>query len=124
MPFRRIPLPRSFFAAQSAARSSLPSLTQPRTALSSQPAPQPQPALQILTRQRAFSSTPKTTSASHDSHGEDHHESHYDEPGGWLWGIRPGEKYEYEGWEYLMFYGFTGSWIVAIILYVNREDTS
>jgi len=62
----------------------------------------------------------------HTESGEHHddHGSHYDAPGGWLWGIRPGEKYEKEGWENLFYYGFVGSWIVAIAAYTMKEDTS
>lgn len=52
------------------------------------------------------------------------HGSHYNPPGGWLWGERPGEKYEKEGWETLFYWGFCGSWIVAIIAYTMKEDTS
>lgn len=127
---RRLPLPRSFFTTPAASRTALPCLTQPRTLLSQpqQAAQQqpPQPSIQLHYR-RAFSTSTPKAAADHGSaeHEPDHgHESHYDEPGGWLWGIRPGEKYEYEGWEYIMWYGFTGSWIVAIIAVVNKEDTS
>lgn len=53
-----------------------------------------------------------------------HHGDHYDTPGGWLWGIRPGEKYEKEGWEDIFIYGFGGCFLVAGIAYVFKEDTS
>ena len=63
--------------------------------------------------------------ASHADHGhEGHHEDHYDPPGGWLWGIRPGDKYEKEGWENIMIWGYCGSTVVAVIAYVNKEDTT
>jgi len=52
------------------------------------------------------------------------HGDHYDPPGGWLWGIRPGEKYEKEGWEDIFIYGFGGCFLVAGIAYVFKEDTS
>lgn len=58
--------------------------------------------------------------AQHDSHG---HDSHYDAPGGWLWGIRPGEKYESEGWE-IPFYLMCGGLAVAVVAYTMKEDTS
>lgn len=59
--------------------------------------------------------------AHHDSHGS--HDSHYDPPGGWLWGIRPGEKAEREGWE-IPFYVMCAGYIVAIVAYSMKEDTS
>ena len=52
------------------------------------------------------------------------HGDHYDPPGGWLWGLRPGEKYEKEGWEGLFYYGFYGSFVVAAIAYAFKPDTS
>jgi len=52
------------------------------------------------------------------------HGDHYDAPGGWLWGIRPGEKYEKEGWENLFYFGFVGSFVVATAAYIMKEDTS
>src|SRR5277367_497586 len=53
-----------------------------------------------------------------------HHGDHYDPPGGWLWGLRPGEKYEKEGWEGLFYYGFYGSFVVAAIAYAFKPDTT
>jgi hypothetical protein len=53
-----------------------------------------------------------------------HHGDHYDPPAGWLWGLRPGEKYEKEGWEGLFYYGFYGSFVVAAIAYAFKPDTS
>ncbi len=59
-----------------------------------------------------------------DGHGHGHgHEDHYDPPGGWLWGERPGDKYEKEGWEGLAWV-FVASWVVAIAAYTMKEDTS
>lgn len=51
------------------------------------------------------------------------HDDHFDPPGGWLWGQRPGEKYEKEGWEGLAWV-FVASWVVAIAAYTMKEDTS
>jgi len=67
-----------------------------------------------------------TGAHSNDGHHGDHgdHGDHYDAPGGWLWGLRPGEKYEKEGWEDLFIYGFFGSFVVAGIAYAFKEDTS
>lgn len=60
--------------------------------------------------------------ADHDSHGGGH-EDHYDPPGGWLWGVRPGEKAEKEGWEPYA-WAFVGLWVVAVAAYTMKEDTS
>lgn len=51
-------------------------------------------------------------------------ESHYDPPTGWLWGIKPGEKYEKEGWEGIMFWGFGGAFVALAVGYAFKPDTS
>ena len=48
----------------------------------------------------------------------------YDPPSGWLWGVRPGEKYQNEGWEGPFFYGFWGSILVFAVAYAWKPDTS
>ena len=48
----------------------------------------------------------------------------YDPPSGWLWGVRPGEKYQNEGWEGPFFYGFWGSMVVFVVAYAWKPDTS
>ena len=53
------------------------------------------------TATRALSATTRARAAAEG-------ESHFDPPTGWLWGVKPGEKYEKEGWEGLMFWGFGG----------------
>ena len=63
-----------------------------------------------------FSTTPARPSG--DDHG-----SHYDPPGGWLWGIPPGQKYEKEGWEGIFYYGFIGSIGLASVAYAFKPDT-
>ncbi len=83
----------------------------------------------ILTSARLSSgtrslSTTQPRSSSPDGDHADDHGSHYDPPGGWLWGIRPGEKYEKEGWENLFFYGFYGSIGLACVAYAFKPDTS
>ncbi|KAL9621593.1 MAG: hypothetical protein Q9160_003985 [Pyrenula sp. 1 TL-2023] len=66
---------------------------------------------------------PAQASDHHNSH--DHgHGSHYDPPTGWLWGLRPGEKYEKEGWEDLFYYGFFGSLLLTAVAYAFKPDTS
>ncbi|KAK3316363.1 ESSS subunit of NADH:ubiquinone oxidoreductase-domain-containing protein [Apodospora peruviana] len=67
---------------------------------------------------RPFSTTPRAAA------GGGSHESQYDPPTGWLWGVKPGEKYVNEGWENLMFYGFGGSLVVFTIAYAFKPDTS
>lgn len=67
-----------------------------------------------------------TVSAPHgttpqDAHGA--HHDHYDPPTGWLWGVRPGEKYQKEGWEGIWYYGFYGSIALAMLAYAGKPDT-
>ncbi|KAK1832477.1 ESSS subunit of NADH:ubiquinone oxidoreductase-domain-containing protein [Podospora conica] len=50
--------------------------------------------------------------------------AHYDAPTGWLFGVKPGEKYEKEGWENMFFYGFYGSLGVFAVAYAFKPDTS
>ncbi|KAK0742477.1 ESSS subunit of NADH:ubiquinone oxidoreductase, partial [Apiosordaria backusii] len=45
-------------------------------------------------------------------------------PTGWLFGVKPGEKYVNEGWENLYFYGFLGSFVVFGVAYAWKPDTS
>ena len=52
------------------------------------------------------------------------HEDHYDPPTGWLWGIKPGEKPEKEGWETIFYVGFFGSFLVGVVGYAFKPDTS
>ena len=48
----------------------------------------------------------------------------YDPPTGWLFGVKPGEKYQNEGWEGPFFYGFCGSLVLFTIAYAFKPDTS
>lgn len=50
-------------------------------------------------------------------------DSHYDPPTGWLFGVKPGEKYEKEGWENVTYYGFVGSLIFGVVAYAFKPDT-
>ncbi|KAJ5362221.1 NADH:ubiquinone oxidoreductase ESSS subunit [Penicillium brevicompactum] len=45
-------------------------------------------------------------------------------PTGWLFGVKPGQKYAKEGWENIWYYGFIGSFLVAGVAYVFKPDTS
>ena len=67
---------------------------------------------------RSFASTAVRTGG--DSHA---HEDHYDPPGGWLFGVKPGEKYENEGWEKIWYYGFFGSVLFGVVGYCYKPDT-
>lgn len=85
----------------------------------------PRAQLQILPRlqshqQRAFLSSTARRSAG-DSHAE--HEDHYDPPGGYLFGVRQGEKYEKEGWENVLYIGFFGSLLFGVVGYCYKPDT-
>ncbi|KAK3682525.1 ESSS subunit of NADH:ubiquinone oxidoreductase-domain-containing protein [Podospora appendiculata] len=64
---------------------------------------------------RLFSTTPRAAGA---------HGSEFDPPTGWLFGVKPGEKYQNEGWEGPFFYGFCGSLVVFTIAYAFKPDTS
>jgi hypothetical protein len=48
----------------------------------------------------------------------------YDPPTGWLFGVKPGEKYQKEGWEDLWYWGFCGSIVVFLVAYAFKPDTS
>lgn len=68
-------------------------------------------------RVRSLSSTaPRRSGAGHGPQ--------YDPPTGWLFGVKPGEKAEREGWEYVMYYGFLGGLGVFAVAYAFKPDTS
>ncbi|RMZ72565.1 hypothetical protein GMOD_00007568 [Pyrenophora seminiperda CCB06] len=48
----------------------------------------------------------------------------YDPPTGWLFGVKPGEQYEKEGWEGPMFWGFGGACLFGVVAYAFKPDTS
>ena len=76
-------------------------------------------AAKTATAQTAARRQFSTTKATRASHG-----SQYDPPTGWLFGVKPGEKYKPEGWENLFFYGFCGSLAVFAVAYAFKPDTS
>jgi hypothetical protein len=78
----------------------------------------PRARLQIVTQARRPFSATTTRSA-----GDHAHEDHYDPPTGWLFGVKPGEKYENEGWENVWFYGFGGCLLFGVIGYCYKPDT-
>lgn len=67
---------------------------------------------------RAFTSTTVVRAA------DQAHEDHYDPPSGWLFGVKPGEKAEKEGWETIWVWGFFGSLGLATVAYAFKPDTS
>jgi hypothetical protein len=66
---------------------------------------------------RSFATSSLRKSADHG------HESHYDQPTGWLFGVKPGEKAEKEGWEGIWYWGFYGSFALATVAYAFKPDT-
>lgn len=66
---------------------------------------------------RTFATTPARRAGG--GHGPE-----FDPPTGWLFGVRPGEKAEKEGWEGLAYYGFCGSLVAFGIAYAFKPDTS
>ncbi|KAK0117534.1 hypothetical protein ONS95_011874 [Cadophora gregata] len=85
---------------------------------------------------RSFTSTPSRAAdttvdpnaaaehAEEEAHEEHAHEDHYDPPTGWLFGVKPGEKAEKEGWENVWMYGFFGSLAAGTVAYAFKPDTS
>ncbi|KAK3720380.1 hypothetical protein LTR37_003791 [Vermiconidia calcicola] len=81
----------------------------------------PRARLQIVpnpsTARRSLSSTAVRSAGDHA------HEDHFDPPSGWLFGVKPGESYEKEGWENVWFYGFFGSLAFGVVGYCYKPDT-
>lgn len=50
--------------------------------------------------------------------------SDFDPPTGWLWGVKPGEKYEREGWELPFYTLFCGGLGVFTVILAFKPDTS
>jgi len=102
-----------------------PILMRAATSLTSAPStnslrliPQSQLLPAAATSARTLSTTPARNAADHSS------ESHYDPPSGWLFGVKPGEKAEKEGWENIWIYGFFGSLAFGVVGYAFKPDTS
>ncbi|KAL3962555.1 hypothetical protein ACCO45_004078 [Purpureocillium lilacinum] len=79
-------------------------------------------ALRACTRQPIASSRTFSVSARRQGGGHGS-ESQFDPPTGWLWGIKPGEKAETEGWEWPM-YLFCGSLLATGIALAFKPDTT
>ncbi|OKL59989.1 hypothetical protein UA08_04634 [Talaromyces atroroseus] len=80
----------------------------------------------IALRSRCILRTPQTSRAFTTQNGlrAADHGSHYDPPSGWLFGVKPGQKYVKEGWENIWYFGFIGSLVAAGVAYVFKPDTS
>ena len=67
----------------------------------------------------------RSASSSHDDgHGHGHAaEGRFDPPTGWLFGRPPGEKYQWEGWEFGTGL-FLGTIVVAAVALAFKPDTS
>lgn len=83
----------------------------------------PRARFQIIPNIAARPQQRQLTSTAVRSAGDHAHEDHYDPPGGWLFGVKPGEKYENEGWENVWFYGFFGSLLFGVVGYCYKPDT-
>src|SRR5580700_9007630 len=87
--------------------------------------PSPSSILSSSSSSAAISSHIRTLSATTRLVAADHaHEDHYDPPTGWLFGVKPGEKYQKEGWEGVWMWGFFGSLGLAVVAYAFKPDTS
>ncbi|KAK3176401.1 hypothetical protein OEA41_007724 [Lepraria neglecta] len=73
---------------------------------------------------RSLASTHPSDVSEHPSPDTASHESHYDPPTGWLFGVPPGEKYKEEGWEKTWVWGFWGSLAFGVVAYAYKPDTS
>lgn len=76
------------------------------------------------TRITPRSATTRAFSSTQNKAAEHAHEDHYDPPSGWLFGVKPGEKAEKEGWEPIFIYGYCGGLVLAAIAYAFKPDTS
>lgn len=72
-------------------------------------------AVRTAATRRAFSASQRRAAG---------HGPQFDPPTGWLFGVRPGEKAEKEGWENMAYYGFCGTLVVAGVAYAFKPDTS
>ena len=79
--------------------------------------------LQIVPRLAAPSLQQRQISSTPARRGGDAHGDHYDPPTGWLFGVKPGEKPEKEGWENVFYYGFFGSIAFGVVGYWFKPDT-
>ncbi|MCJ1287790.1 hypothetical protein MMC26_007142 [Xylographa opegraphella] len=84
----------------------------------------PSPATAAGVARTLTSSAPRAFSRTGMRRADAPHESHYDPPSGWLFGVPPDEKYKKEGWEAVWVWGFWGSLGVAVVAYAYKPDSS
>lgn len=75
-------------------------------------------SLRCVRRQSAAARSFSTTTRRQGGGGH-----HFDPPTGWLWGVKPGEKAEAEGWEWPM-YIFCGSLVATGVALAFKPDTT
>ncbi|PWI68980.1 hypothetical protein PCL_01365 [Purpureocillium lilacinum] len=140
-PFRNVPRTSHHRQPRRTTNPPRPQLTAPRTRLRTSSRPPTtarprtpchgRPPMALLrhaaraarcTRQPIASSRTFSVSARRQGGGHGS-ESQFDPPTGWLWGIKPGEKAETEGWEWPM-YLFCGSLLATGIALAFKPDTT
>jgi len=85
----------------------------------------PKPSIVNSTSIRTFTASQlKAAASAPDAHDAHVHEEHFEPPSGWLFGVKPGEKYEKEGWENIWYWGFFGSLGLAVVGWAFKPDTS
>jgi hypothetical protein len=77
-----------------------------------------------LSKSTSTTTITRRTLTSTRAHRSADHGDHYDPPSGWLWGVKPGEKAEKEGWENIWVYGFLGTCAFGVVGYAVKPDTS
>lgn len=118
-PLHSTPSPGDITATMSLLRTSR-LITSPRARLHVIPNLTAARLQQIQQQQQQRSLTATSARSAGDTHA---HEDHYDQPSGWLFGVKPGEKYENEGWENMWYYGFFGSLLFGVVGYCYKPDT-
>ena len=78
----------------------------------------------LRTSSQVLCKATRSISTTASKQAEHAHEDHYDPPTGWLFGVKPGEKYQKEGWETVWVWGFFGSLGLAAVAYAFKPDTS
>ena len=112
---------QNFSQPSSSTRSSSSSLTASRFHKTSSIRSQNTPSLVNSPSQQSlyFSSFPVSLSADGGHSSEDS----FDPPGGWLFGVPPGEKYQKEGWERVWTWGMGTCVVVAVVGWAYKPDT-
>mmetsp|Transcript_9648 Transcript_9648/g.21960 ORF Transcript_9648/g.21960 Transcript_9648/m.21960 type:complete len:133 (+) Transcript_9648:46-444(+) len=113
--------PRLGNVVAAAARHARASMARSFAASTSSPLPVSRSAFSSAPRALESRSISTTSPLKGAAPGGQHHAA--DEPNGWLFGVKPGEKPEAEGWEYIS-YGVVGGFIVLMIAASYRPKTS